>query len=42
MQKKRNSIALAMELRLFCIKPSIYFCRKNHAHDYPFAVFCLE
>ena len=24
MQKRRNSIALAMELRLFCIKPSVY------------------
>ena len=24
MQKKRNSIALAMELRFFCVKPSIY------------------
>ena len=26
MQKRRNSIALAMELRLFGIKPSIYSC----------------
>ena len=24
MQKRRNSIVTAMELRLFCIKPSIY------------------
>ena len=24
MQKRRNSSALAMELRLFCIKPSIF------------------
>ena len=33
MQKRRNSIALAMELRLFCIKPSIHEFRVN-------SVFC--
>ena len=26
MQKRRNSIANAMELSLFCIKPSIWLC----------------
>ena len=29
MQKRRNSSALAMELRLLCIKPSI-----NEFHDF--------
>ena len=29
MQKRRNSIALAMELRLFCIKPSPSFCNES-------------
>ena len=30
MQKRRNSSALAMELRLFCIKPSIHsLCHNN-------------
>ena len=29
MQKRRNSSALAMELRLICIKPAIY---RNNNH----------
>ena len=33
MQKKRNSCALTMELRLFCIKPSISLLPKKHKAD---------
>ena len=29
-QKRRNSSALAMELRLFCTNPSIFFCLLTH------------
>ena len=30
MQKRRNSIALAMELRLFCINPSISYFKLHN------------
>ena len=35
MQKRRNSIALAMELRLFCIKPSIpsFFNESQYVYE---------